>query len=434
MAGGLKIEIIRRETIKPSSPTPSHLKSFNLSLLDQFSPPIYGPLILFYPKNDVTSDQRSHQLKQSLSKTLTLFYPLAGRLNDKTIECNDEGAQYLEARYNGHLSTLQEQPDPETINRFLPAEILSPTAGTWPLLLIQATFFDCGGLAIGISISHKLADAITISIFFKSWAANSSGHTHQTLVPNLNAASYFPPKDLPFGWDIAELRKAASVNVFRRYVFDASTVAALKTITASSSVQRPTQTEVVTALIWKCVMAAIRINTGSASKRFVLIQAVNLRKRADPPLPENCIGNLVGHFSAQTNNPTPDLQALVSQLRKGLTDYSQSGAKRLGGDEAFNVVMEHFKEFDEFTKRDDIHLMISTSLCNFGFYKVDFGWGKPSWVTSPNVVQNNLITLIETREGGVEAWVCLSKEDMALFERDPELLAFAKTSIPNSAL
>ncbi|KAL5578480.1 hypothetical protein UlMin_020179 [Ulmus minor] len=393
MAGELKIEIIRRETIKPSSPTPYYLKSFNLSLLDQLSPAVYGSLALFYPKND----------DKSLSKTLTLFYPLNGRLKEKTIDCDDEGAQYFEAKFKGHLSTFQEQPEPETLKRFLPAEIFSPTAGTRPLLLVQATLFDCGGLAIGICMSHKLADATTVGIFLKSWAATSNGQAHQIL-PDLNAASYFPPKDVSLKGAKVELSKSQSA------------------VAASSSVQRPTRAEVVTALIWKCAMAAIGQNSGSASKHFVLSQAVNIRKRVDPPLPENCIGNLVGNFSTQANNQTPDLQALVTQLRKGLTEYTRNRAKRLRGDESFQVIFDQYKEAGELMRRDDLHLMILTSLCNFGFYQVDFGWGKPSWVTIPTGTHINLVTLIDTSEGGVEAWVCLSKQDMALFERDPELL------------
>ncbi|KAE9446183.1 hypothetical protein C3L33_21919, partial [Rhododendron williamsianum] len=45
----------------------------------------------------------------------------------------------------------------------------------------------------------------------------------------------------------------------------------------------------------------------------------------------------------------------------------------------------------------------------------------------------NLIYLLDTWSGGgIEAWVNLSEEDMAEFERDPELLAF--TSLDPSPL
>ncbi|KAH9619015.1 hypothetical protein KSS87_000442 [Heliosperma pusillum] len=32
-----EVKIISRETVKPSNPTPSHLRTFNLSMMDQMS-------------------------------------------------------------------------------------------------------------------------------------------------------------------------------------------------------------------------------------------------------------------------------------------------------------------------------------------------------------------------------------------------------------
>ncbi|BFG16211.1 hypothetical protein CerSpe_024850 [Prunus speciosa] len=40
MTTAMEIGIIARENIKPSSPTPAHLKTFKLSLLDQMVPPL----------------------------------------------------------------------------------------------------------------------------------------------------------------------------------------------------------------------------------------------------------------------------------------------------------------------------------------------------------------------------------------------------------
>jgi hypothetical protein len=83
----MEVEIISKECIKPSSPTPPSLKTYKLSLLDQVVPSAYIPMIFFYPMNksishsvvDIVS-QRSHLLKQSLSNTLTRFYPFAGKI------------------------------------------------------------------------------------------------------------------------------------------------------------------------------------------------------------------------------------------------------------------------------------------------------------------------------------------------------------------
>ncbi|KAJ9709679.1 hypothetical protein PVL29_001250 [Vitis rotundifolia] len=89
--GEIKVEVISRDTIKPSSPTPAHLRHFQLSFLDQTLTPTLMPIILFYPMDG--------DVKKTLSKTLIQFYPLAGRVEDNLfIDCSDQGIPYLEAR------------------------------------------------------------------------------------------------------------------------------------------------------------------------------------------------------------------------------------------------------------------------------------------------------------------------------------------------
>ncbi|KAL6290962.1 hypothetical protein ACE6H2_008472 [Prunus campanulata] len=65
--------------------------------------------------------QPSKRLQESLSKTLVLFYPLAGRLKGpEFIECNDEGAHFLEARVNCQLAEFLQQPEPKFLNHLIP--------------------------------------------------------------------------------------------------------------------------------------------------------------------------------------------------------------------------------------------------------------------------------------------------------------------------
>lgn len=99
------------------------------------------------------------------------------------------------------------------------------------------------------------------------------------------------------------------------------------------------------------------------------------------------------------------------------------------------VICQDLKVAGELMRRDDINVLIFTSQYNFQLYEEDdFGWGKPVWVTIPATGNNNVVTLMDTRGGGVEAWVTLSKEDMAFFERDIELLEFARPSTDNFVL
>ncbi|XP_062099004.1 stemmadenine O-acetyltransferase-like [Humulus lupulus] len=433
----IRVVIIKRETIKPSSPTPAHLKTFKLSTLDQLAPPVYVPMLFFYPNNQATSsDQRSHNLKKSLSESLARFYPIAGTiLNNSTIDCNDEGAQYIEARYNGLLSTFLEQPtDISVVQEFVPAAIESPLqATTWPLLLAQATLFDCGGLALGLSVSHKFADATTIGIFMKSWAATCAGSDNKAVVDAVldGTSSFFPQIDLSgFQPPPVEIKKVESVT--KRYVFDKPKIENLKaqiTVAVDDDSQihnrQPSRVEVVTAIIWKCVVAASRANSGPP--KFALARSMNIRRRAEPPLPENLVGNFVAIIASRIDEHEPELQDLASELRRGLRDFGEKRAKGLRGDAALEVIFHGLKEFSEFTGKDDTEGLFVTSMCNFQLYEtVEFGWGKPIWVTIPFVTgHNNVVTLTDSRDGGVEAWVTLSKQDMASFERDPEILQFS---------
>lgn len=97
------LEVISAESIKPASPTPHHLRTVGLSLLDQYVVGLYTPVVLFLPNTDNTSVSnvvkvRSRRLKESLSMLLTQYYPFAGEvINNSHIECNDSGVYFVEA-------------------------------------------------------------------------------------------------------------------------------------------------------------------------------------------------------------------------------------------------------------------------------------------------------------------------------------------------
>ena len=125
----MEVGIVSKEQVKPSSPTPSHLRTFKLSLSDQLIPAPYAPIILFFPINDCSNlsniPKRLELLKKSLSETLTLYYPLAGKIKDDLcIDCNDEGAYFVDAQVNVCLSEFLSQPDLQLLHKFLPCELI----------------------------------------------------------------------------------------------------------------------------------------------------------------------------------------------------------------------------------------------------------------------------------------------------------------------
>ncbi|KAL3350292.1 hypothetical protein AABB24_023003 [Solanum stoloniferum] len=103
----LDIKIQLRKMVKPSTPTPNHLRTLKLSLFDQSAPHIFVPILFHYlPNSERITDQiRCDKLQKSLAQTLTKFYPLAGRFSkdDTSIHCNDQGVEYVESKVNAIL-------------------------------------------------------------------------------------------------------------------------------------------------------------------------------------------------------------------------------------------------------------------------------------------------------------------------------------------
>ncbi|KAJ6911430.1 hypothetical protein NC652_021904 [Populus alba x Populus x berolinensis] len=114
------------------------------------------------------------------------------------------------------------------------------------------------------------------------------------------------------------------------------------------------------------------------------------------------------------------------ELRKGLQDFGENYLKKLGKDKASMAICESFQEAASMLPEGNVDFYLSTSFCRLPFYGIDFGWGKPTWVTIPAGDYKNVVSIMDAKDGkGIEAWVTLTEDDMAFFERDRELLAAA---------
>ncbi|CAK9163584.1 unnamed protein product [Ilex paraguariensis] len=432
----MKLQIISRETIRPSSPTPPHLRCYKLSLLDQLAPPLYMPMVLFFHPNggsdsDNTSNpaHKSSQLKKSLSEMLTQYYPFAGRLTNTTfINCNDEGVDFLDVRMECQLSEiLKESECTGTLNLLFPSGFLwKKDSCNDSLLTIQVSFFDCGGMAISLCTSHKIADGSSITTFLGDWAAMTmTMTTHQSNVsPYFIGNSILPVLNVP-PFIVPEIKlDQQSKCVTRRYVFVDLKIKNLQAMVLAGDskgvVQNPSRVEVVSALLYKCAMAATRLKW-AYSRQPVWIHLVNMRPRMVPPLPTNFVGNFSWYFtiSCQKESGHIKLHELVCQLRNEITQLTN-----LKLNDWLIDILESTNDVK--TLFDDLEVFRCSSFCRFPLYQVDFGWGKPIWVCMPAGVVKNTFVLFDTPAGdGIEAMVTLEEQDLAIFERDEEFLAFA---------
>ena len=417
----IKPEIISRETIKPSTPTPDSKRIYKISLLDQLFGSVYVPIIFFYQNKEGNNNSISSGLKKSLSETLTHYYPLAGRIKDgATIECNDEGAYFIEALVESHLQEFLKHHEVRDIYLFMPGEMESETGS---LLLIQITLFGCGGIAIGMRMSHMVADVAGMSAFINDWGTMMTRKSCKEISAELT--HFFPPSD---SLSMPEPGPCKGNLVKRRFVFDSIKLGKLKTKAIQSGVENPTCVEVVTALIYRCaVAAASKLSSVGFLEPSVLIQAVNLRKRIIPPFPEKYFGNMVWSYTIQTHAQESEIEfpALVGQLKAGLADFCRTYGKNFTGQELIQVLFGEKAKTDSNDDHHHVNEYICTSWCRSLLYQSDFGWGKPIWVGHAGIGFKNLICLNDTREGdGIEAFVTLEEQEMAVFERNEELLQF----------
>ncbi|KAL0456523.1 UNVERIFIED_CONTAM: Vinorine synthase, partial [Sesamum latifolium] len=218
------------------------------------------------------------------------------RIQDRSVvDCNDAGAEFIEARARTQLNDALQEP----INEQLKHLTADSSAGAFPgaaLVTVKVTFFDCGGIAIGVCVSHKVADTSMMS-FLNAWASSCRGEAHEFPGLNLDLANYFPALEFP---DTHSLRKLTSNEkniVTKRFVFDKEKLEALKqaaTSPSGSNVKNPTRVEVVSAFIWKHFIDVAKSENPEAKKTFIASHIVNLRGRTSPPLVfENIFGKLL---------------------------------------------------------------------------------------------------------------------------------------------
>ncbi|KAL7117680.1 hypothetical protein ACP275_03G088000 [Erythranthe tilingii] len=344
----MDVQILSVERVKPSSPTPNHLRNYKLCLLDQLFPVAYAPIVFFYSDTNYRVLDKISKLKKSLSETLSRFFPLAGTIvdDDLSIDCDDQGASFTTAKVDCRLNDYLGNPNLELIAKFLPCE-LTTTGLLLPVTNVQASVFECGGIAIGVCISHKILDGTALSTFLKSWAS------------------------------VANSRSSAEEVI--RFVFEGPAIASLKKMANGLSGPGPvTRVGAVSGFIWKCAIAAFEERFGS--KKPSLLTHVH------------SLGNLAWIAKAKC---TTTKSAAGEEEDRGIPFFVDEVRKSMR--------------------------TIITSWCNLGLYDVDFGWGKPVWVTSVDAS-----ILVDMRYGdGIEAWVTLDEQQMDILENNQEIATFA---------
>ena len=231
-------------------------------------------------------------------------------------------------------------------------------------------------------------------------------------------------------------------GVTKRIVFDGAKISALRAISHDPSFPRkPSLVEVVTALVWRARMRVSLVKHGRLRTSLAAL-TMDLQLRIIPPLPPSSCGNLVSMSTARfvvaesgngnTEVPVlvlevPDLKILAGLLIDSMKKSKETVMTR---EDAFPTLLRTRNELYEAVEKGEVDVFMFTSWCNFPAYKIDFGWGKPFWMSRIHS-GFEAATFLDTEGGdGIEAWLSFNKHEMPLFLQDKDILAFTSQEAP----
>ncbi|KAK1326794.1 Agmatine coumaroyltransferase-2 [Acorus calamus] len=419
------MEVTKTTILKPpTNPnSPLHNTKVPLTIFDRAAFDLHvAVLYAFRPPMPSNST-----LISALSTTLLHFPHLAGTLSiDPTnhnlpcIHLNNAGALLVETYLPITLSDelpLLDRPSPDL------ARLHPSTQGDVPhLLQIQLNRYTCGGLVIGQTAHHHVADGQSMSAFFRIWAEFARGASEPSPpLPFHDRAAISVPRDLPsvaFNHREIEFKNNKARTTVRggssieslSVRYSAEFVSALKTKAA----QRCSTFECLLAHTWKKITAARGLKAETTTRVRV---AVNGRARMrEPGVPMEYFGNLVLWAYPEMS---------VEELMKG----GYGSAVKAIHEAVARVDDAYFKSFVDFgevvAKEEEV--LVGTApeagsvLCpdlevdswlRFRFHELDFGSGGPCAFLPPDLPIEGLLVFVPSIKevGGVDVFLALEHE------------------------
>ncbi|KAG9450865.1 hypothetical protein H6P81_010830 [Aristolochia fimbriata] len=445
-------------SVPPSSEVP--LTYFDIALLSV--PPIQQLFFFDFPcSTQDFLDAHFPLLELSLSRTLALFFPAAGRLvpardshpGDHVIRYSDGDSVPLILAESKSLSfdrlVANKAKEAEQLYSLVPP---LPPSST-PLVAIQVTVFPGSGLSLGFTVKHVLADGSACTYFLKSLAAifKAGGDVSAAKLDDLPvtdrrallggleplkvqhleaAAAAAAKKEVGSRASLSESGGAEETRVVpdritrSTFVLTRAHIQKLrKKVALSTSPHREVglplpamSTFTITcAYLWVCQTKSREGMTKNHNTVYFGFPA-DCRPRFVPPIPATYFGNCV------------TMAAVVEASRAELTGENglaaaseaiQRAIRRLEKGELLSEALSTRRRWREVKNNSEPG---APPLCIDGsprlrLYDTDFGWGRPRKVESISIESFEAVSMAESREeeGGIEMGMVGPEEEMLRF-------------------
>lgn len=396
-------------TVKPADPT--WKGSLSLSEWDQIGFVNHIPTTYFYPPGPTPVETITESLKESLSRALVSFYPLAGRLQwidggRLELNCNAMGVPFVEAESESKLDDFGDFSPSPVFSHLSPNVDHTSPIHEQPLFLVQLTRFSCGGISLGLAISHVVVDGLSALRFINEWINLARGEPWGK-PPVLDRKALLRAGDLPLVADhgddklpiqfdhsdfdhpplllgqsccMDERKKKCTGALLKLSKEQVEKLKVMANESRGSNTEAYSRYEILAGYLWRCACKARR---HSHEQLTTLGVCLDSRGRMTPPLPLEYFGNAAFIVTATSNAGellSKPLGFAVSKVREAVGKVTN---------EYVWSAIHYLKSQRDLTQFRDLNAVWGYQGPSFGnpnlvvmswmtlpVYGLDFGWGK----------------------------------------------------------
>ncbi|KNA08583.1 hypothetical protein SOVF_161350 [Spinacia oleracea] len=360
--------------------------------------------IYLYKSPEKGNKDAAKVVRESLSKALVHFYPLAGRLTISSegkliVDCTGEGPLFVEAEANCSVLKLVgiASGDPMVLKNLVYEVPGAKNIIETPIFTVQVTKFSCGAFAVGIAMNHCMADGISAVEFINSWGEIARG-LPLSIPPSLDRTilkARDPPQiEFPHNefLDIEDISNTHELYeeemMYKAFPFNTEKLVRLKEKALEGGVlSKCTTFEALTALVWRARCKSLKMHPDQQTK---LLFAVDGRSRFNPELPKGFFGNGI-----VLTNALCKAGDLMESPFSHVVELVQ-GAVKLVTDSYMRSAIDYFE-----MKRARPSMngtLLVTAWSRLAFHSPNFGWGETIYTGPVGVPEKEVVLFLPSGE------------------------------------
>ncbi|CAI9087666.1 OLC1v1021796C1 [Oldenlandia corymbosa var. corymbosa] len=457
-----EVKVSKSEVV--SAVLPVHEHWLPLSNLDLLLPPVDVGVFFCYEKPTKFISGAGHHnfgslvkvLKNALSQALVIYYAFAGEMDanmvgEPEILCNNRGVDFVEAYADVELRELNlYNPDESVEGKLVPLKKNG-------VLAVQATQLKCGGVVVGCTFDHRVADAYSANMFLVSWAELSQSKT-LSILPSFRRSLLSPRRPGQFECSLNDMyvlistlppppKNEPTTNctilppstpISRIYYVEAEQVRILQLLANYGNncpKSKRSKFESFCAFLWKLLATRTSVNSTSDTKTYsrlgIVVDGRTRIVEGDDRIQTKLamatyFGNVLSiPFGEFTNKELIELPlSLIANEVHNFLDEALTKEHFLG---LIDFVEAHRPEpllakiYASKVTKEEPALVVSSGL-RFPVRRMDFGWGAPVFGSYhfPWASQSGYVMPMPSPSGNGD-WVVymhLSKEQIEMVENN----------------